>query len=423
MNRIILIGNGFDLAHGSKTSYKDFLDDFWRGIIDEILESKKLVKSKEFENEYISLSGSTLYLRTFEFDESMPPFNSFLKFRKINSLNLTYKNKFIQLISQKESIQNWVDIENEYYALLKKNIANINNYGIIDLNKDFESVKTLLRKYLFDINEESERKAKMTIGKNIFAPIKLQDATETYLNQVVDRQLKTLSNNIEFQKGKTVNSLEEKREYKQFLENQRMESKSKAKENVRERLRSRNAPKLLDFIPKQLLFLNFNYTNFHSLYQNQSEFTNTPVEEIKVESNQIHGSIYQCHQKPIVFGFGDELDDDYLSIEKLNNNSYLENIKSIKYLETDNYKRLLSFINSGNYQIFLFGHSCGISDRTLLNTLFEHENCHSIKPFYHQISETEDNYSDIVRNISRNFKDKASMRNKVVNKEYCEPLT
>ncbi len=29
MNRIILIGNGFDLAHGLETSYKDFIDDFW----------------------------------------------------------------------------------------------------------------------------------------------------------------------------------------------------------------------------------------------------------------------------------------------------------------------------------------------------------------------------------------------------------
>jgi hypothetical protein len=26
MNRIILIGNGFDLAHGLKTSYKHFMD-------------------------------------------------------------------------------------------------------------------------------------------------------------------------------------------------------------------------------------------------------------------------------------------------------------------------------------------------------------------------------------------------------------
>jgi hypothetical protein len=29
MNIIILIGNSFDLAHGLKTSYKDFIYDFW----------------------------------------------------------------------------------------------------------------------------------------------------------------------------------------------------------------------------------------------------------------------------------------------------------------------------------------------------------------------------------------------------------
>ncbi|WP_394343689.1 AbiH family protein [Chryseobacterium aureum] len=29
INRIILIGNGFDLAHGMKTSYRDFIDKYW----------------------------------------------------------------------------------------------------------------------------------------------------------------------------------------------------------------------------------------------------------------------------------------------------------------------------------------------------------------------------------------------------------
>ena len=29
MNRIVLIGNGFDLAHGLKTSYKNFIDWYW----------------------------------------------------------------------------------------------------------------------------------------------------------------------------------------------------------------------------------------------------------------------------------------------------------------------------------------------------------------------------------------------------------
>jgi hypothetical protein len=34
MNRLVIIGNGFDLAHGLPTSYKDFIDDYWKGIRD-----------------------------------------------------------------------------------------------------------------------------------------------------------------------------------------------------------------------------------------------------------------------------------------------------------------------------------------------------------------------------------------------------
>ena len=29
MNRVIVIGNGFDNAHGLKTGYRDFFDNYW----------------------------------------------------------------------------------------------------------------------------------------------------------------------------------------------------------------------------------------------------------------------------------------------------------------------------------------------------------------------------------------------------------
>ncbi|MDR0892374.1 MAG: hypothetical protein LBN24_07155 [Mediterranea sp.] len=41
---------------------------------------------------------------------------------------------------------------------------------------------------------------------------------------------------------------------------------------------------------------------------------------------------------------------------------------------------------------------------------------------YKKEDETKDDYSDIIKNISRCFSDKAMMRAKVVNKAYCEPL-
>ena len=33
MNRIVLIGNGFDLAHGLPTKYEDFINDYWEGFM------------------------------------------------------------------------------------------------------------------------------------------------------------------------------------------------------------------------------------------------------------------------------------------------------------------------------------------------------------------------------------------------------
>jgi hypothetical protein len=92
----------------------------------------------------------------------------------------------------------------------------------------------------------------------------------------------------------------------------------------------------------------------------------------------------------------------------------MENIKSMKYQKTDNYKNLLSFIDSKEFQVFIMGHSCGISDRTLLYDLFENKNCKSIKVFFHKSDDGTDNYSDLVSNISRSFTDNALMRKLLV---------
>ena len=83
---------------------------------------------------------------------------------------------------------------------------------------------------------------------------------------------------------------------------------------------------------------------------------------------------------------------------------------------------MLRFINSNEYQIFIMGHSCGLFDKTLLNTLFEHEHCKSIKVFYRQIDSTNDNYMDVTMNMSRNFNDKKLMRSLVVPRENSVPL-
>ena len=165
-------------------------------------------------------------------------------------------------------------------------------------------------------------------------------------------------------------------------------------------------------LPDNILLLNFNYTNTANFYIEGS---------FVAKINHIHGVL--ATPESVIFGYGDELDSDYEKLKSLNNNDFLQNMKSIKYLESDNYRKLLLFADSAPFQIYIMGHSCGISDRTLLNTLFEHKNCISIKPFYYKISDTEDNYLEIVQNISRNFNSMQTMRDKVVNKTFCKPFS
>lgn len=358
MNRIILIGNGFDLAHGMKTSYGDFMDWFWMHKATEI-------QNRIHKYEYFQLTNIGGDENNIKLDfTNCKNYSDIINVIKSQRVAINFKNKFLEQITEKQYIQNWVDIENEYYQLLKDIMTEKEKfYSISELNSDFEKIKNELEKYLTEEQNKFDRTRHedliISISHKIYSSFQPRD----FVQQAMDSISQTN-------------------------------------------------------YPQEILLLNFNYTRTEIFYQNY--YYKNP----KTYTNiiHIHGSLSLNDKNPIIFGYGDELDEEYKKIENLNNNEYLENIKSIKYLETDNYKRLLEIVNSDEYQIFIFGHSCGNSDRTLLNTLFEHENCVSIKPFYYLKKDGTDNYSDMVRNISRNFNNKAIMRDKVVNKKYCETL-
>jgi hypothetical protein len=44
MNRLVIIGNGFDLAHKMKTSYKDFILDFLKEGLQKLTEENPELK-------------------------------------------------------------------------------------------------------------------------------------------------------------------------------------------------------------------------------------------------------------------------------------------------------------------------------------------------------------------------------------------
>ena len=433
MNRIVVIGNGFDKAHGLATGYKDFIDDYWtkfgNGIYqkysdretafthsDKIGTSRGIYHEDEFVRFEIFKGGA--YMTSFEYIAKEHKgvygelLNRLLDFYKsgnryYNSLNINFKNNFLKHISNRCYLTNWVDIENEYYGKLKEllteNDADMRHHNILKLNQDFGAIKQLLEKYLMRVVKEVHPLTISSVQKAFNQPINPEEISHS----------KRFAFYYFIQKIHGI--IDDDWNINQTLENDgdyELLSKDECIQRyIEKQLKSDNKFKQRYCHPSETLLLNFNYTNTaERLYTNEKD-----------EVIHIHGELNNPHN-PMIFGYGDELDDDYKQIEKLQDNDFLENIKSIRYHETGNYRNLLSFLEADLYQVVVMGHSCGNSDRTLLNTLLEHPNCASVKVYYHQIDENTDNYSQIVRNLSRNFNDKAAMRDKVVNKELCTPL-
>lgn len=111
-------------------------------------------------------------------------------------------------------------------------------------------------------------------------------------------------------------------------------------------------------------------------------------------------------------------------MERLNENELLKHFKSFGYFKNEKYQTLNNFIESSNYDVYIMGHSCGISDRVLLSTIFSHPNCNKIQFFYHQKNTTENDFFEKTQQISRHFKAgmKNEMRKRIVPFNKCNPL-
>lgn len=438
MNRIIVIGNGFDLAHGLKTGYQDFINDYWEPIKFSFFGDANAAQtpvnwgivnlSQSHNDEFLSIYYRPKHHSSLQAPQKLldtwhvAQETAFANFAQLVDLwnrdplsdhfcIVTFKNHFFERLTQQLTLQNWVDIENAYYKeltnLLHEPDEEQRKTKVRTLNQEFEAVKMRLETYLSKVIQTTKPKPIGSIDDAFHSPIYQKEIAHSKQDMVYESIYQALdaANDISIVAYNEPSSEQTKdwnyemrkpAERHQYIVKDQWEKQGDNWEYAK---------------PKETLLLNFNYTNTTKLYSlNWGTW-----------SIAIHGRLNNPYN-PIIFGYGDELDDHYLAIEKLQDNEFLRNIKSMWYLETRNYRRLLEFIESDPYQVFIMGHSCGNSDRTLLNTLFEHPNCFSIKVFYHQKTEKSDDYNNIVRNISRNFNNKAAMRTIVVNHPDSWPL-
>lgn len=409
MNRIIIVGNGFDLAHDLKTKYEDFINWYWENTLKKLQECFKLVFNDGLCRIELEQTGYSLYnyFHITLFPSEIYKYIVSLR-ERYNGIRILEVSPFLSRISQSIETKGWVDIEADYYAMLVERKGK--NDELERLNKDFAVIQKLLVEYLNEIqkNEINEELINDDIKRHILAPFKQEEvavSSDKVWKQFID--IRTSFTRDEwsrlaedyFGSGFENLFLYEVNKYNDKIKKYGLDSIEEINKNV--------------LLPDRTMLLNFNYTTTADLYMPGSS---------RFIVNHIHGELDPQKLNNVIFGYGDESDDEYENLKKMNDNEYLRHIKTSRYLDTTKYRDLLSFIESGPFQVVIMGHSCGLPDRTMLNTLFEHDNCVSIKPYYYVNEQGKDNYLDIVQNISRNFTNPKLMRDRVVNKTFCEPL-
>ncbi|MGL6119203.1 MAG: AbiH family protein [Fusobacteriaceae bacterium] len=376
INRLFLIGNGFDISLGLKTKYTDFLLWLLKKELFNATESANPNEDRDSQIKYIYKSKLFSvffydYSKRYTIRNSLQQINDLLGFfNYLKNNKIEIKSRYSKLLFDKllNSLlnstfldQNWVNIEKDYFELLKYLIRGlIKNKDEINLRQQAELTKTV-EIVVDNLNDE--------------------------LTEIVvqfKEYLKTLKINIKMQDAqKYIKHFNEELYNDDFLDF------DLTKENI---LKAEN------------YFLNFNYTD--SITNLLSHF-----KEFQYRQNFIHGNL-QINDDEIIFGFGDEMDSSYKEMEELNDNRLFKHIKSFQYFKTSSQRKLQTFLNSGYYQVYIYGHSCGLSDRVMLNEIFEHTNCKSIKVFYYN----DEDFTTKTMEISRHFNSNQLMRKRIVNK-------
>lgn len=391
MNRIILIGNGFDKASKLETDYDDFLLWYFKSIFEGKLESEETSDKFFYKDQLVRVVTPKNILAEVkkctnlqELEELKSVFiHDFSKqSRTERSAEIQIHSKFFKGLIQQKT---WGEIESEYFKALHRiktksakeyNQRSVNDYEnnrkkeLLKLNNDFAFIRDTFSKYIKEVDSQiestlDEKKVKYRFIEKCFTiPI------PKHLNGYFFKNSPILDHF-----GKKV-------------------------------IHIGNSEIPIDQLLNKIVFINFNYTTNLSIQIDKFQEIGYNLECREI---RIHGNITEEDERGIIFGYGDDTAKEYREIEQDGNNEYLRFMKSTQYFYDDRYKEIISYVNDELFELFVAGHSLSLSDRVLLKTIVEHENCKMIR-FFHK-GEYED-YRTLVGAMTRHFDDKIEMRNK-----------
>lgn len=333
MNRLVIVGNGFDLAFRYKTSVEDFLTWLLRNEISRLL-TGSLNESPFIRRKLNVIPGHGEIERL----QSLP---LTLLTEFYMKSNFEWTSKFVEGLVRNGVNKGWFEIEASYYKALQNLIAPagaVDEVGLKKLNSEMNELVIKLKEYLLTQNEQRQ-----------LEPVQVE-----FLIRLAE--IKDIS-------GFKITDLD------------------------------------------RIIFVNFNYTDILHYSVSQVKLSRYP------EIIHVHGRLNGNEDESILVGYGDDLDSNFSKIQNSNNVEVAKFIKSFHYERNAAYSKLIDICEADEFTIYIVGHSCGTTDKTLLKSLVEHRNCKKIKLFH------KGNYDDFFKRnvaLSRYFENKQERRFKML---------
>lgn len=337
MNRIIIIGNGFDLAHSMETRYSDFVLQLHKDVIIECFEKGICIKNdKQISREVYYYVDELFEIEIPKYPNIIDLIKTIISYDNLGEIIESFKkinvkfNCFSKLLNSNKSL--WFNFEKDYFDELSRIFTD--GGDVEKLNLQFLAIRKRLIRYI--------------------------ESKQIFLDQ------------------KHFEQPQVKKIIEYFTE------------------------KIDESTPNEILFLSFNYT------RTLGEYFFRINHKIKSEIIHIHGNINSSSNE-IILGYDNDRNPIFNKIINGSEPIYLDFIKSILYSNNDYSKKLDDFINKDKFQIQIYGHSCGVSDFSILRQIFENNNCNNIKIFYDPTNAPND-FTDKVKHINLMLENKSNAK-------------
>ncbi len=392
---LLIIGNGFDLAHDLPTQYKDFLKfvNLANAILDNDLDTIKNIETSDGndDNEIKKTKDFITFIKSLKDKEN---FKYIEELHKLSIDNLWF-NYFNNL---KSKFNTWIDFETEISKVIQiletvkaaKDDAILYNKSSFKVHDGIQVVANLLQN---TDNYDNKKSNQNNNDINYHLNVKGYSLLISKLLKDLNRLTRCLEIYLSFY----INSLDT---------------------NIR-------IPEIIDLSNNNIDYvLSFNYTNtFERFYKT---LKNNKFDK-KIEFDYIHGKASlenDIHTCPLVLGIDEYLDDNEknINIDFIQYKKYFQRISKktgCKYISLlENLKELNDFANKKKQEknntriesptkkeiiplnIYIFGHSLDITDKDVLYKLIMHGNTKTTI-YYHNNDSYKKQIANLVRVLSQ----------------------